>query len=67
MAEENIVPKKIIVLNADAKKRILDAERDIPALEQSLDKLSELVDVTSLREKLEWSKKVVKVMKENFT
>ena len=65
MAEEQL-PSKIIKLNPEAKRRLLALEKDIPALEAQVEKLGELLDVTPLREKIEWGKKAAKILREGF-
>jgi len=67
MANEPEEISKLIRLNPEAKRRILELEKDIPALEKQIEGLSELMDVSSLREKLDWGKKAAKVLKEHFT
>ena len=59
--------KKIIKLNPETKKRLIEMEKDIPALEYQIGRLSAVMDVSSLQEKLEWGKKAVKILREDFT
>lgn len=65
--DEERAYKKIIKLNPETKRRLLEMEKDIPALEHQIGRLSAIMDVSSLKEKLEWGKKAVAILKEDFT
>jgi len=67
MAEtEKSAIRKLILLNPETKRRLLELEKDIPGLEKQITGLSELMDVSSLRDKLEWGKKAMAVLKRDF-
>jgi len=66
MAEEEKVLKKIVKLNPEAKARLIKMQKDIPGLEHQVDRLSKLMDVSSLREKIQWGKEAVKILMEDF-
>ena len=65
MAEQEL-PSKIIKLNPENKRRLLELQKDIPALEKQIEKLSGIMDVSALREKIEWGKKAAKILVEGF-
>jgi len=68
MAEtEKSALRKLIKLNPETTRRLLELKKDIPALEQQITGLSELMDVSSLRDKLEWGKKAMAVLERDFT
>ena len=67
MPEEKAVPSKVIKVNPETKRRLLALKADIPALEAQVEALSEIMDVTSLREKLVWGKKAARILEEHFT
>lgn len=59
--------RKLIKLNPETTRRLLELKKDIPALEQQITGLSELMDVSSLRDKLEWGKKAMAILERDFT
>jgi len=67
MAEtEKSAIRKLILLNPETKRRLLELKKDIPGLEKQITGLSELMDVSSLRDKLEWGKKAMAVLERDF-
>lgn len=65
-AEELPKPSKYIKVNPETKRRLLSLEADIPKLEEQVNALSEIMDVTSLKEKIAWGKKAAKILREHF-
>ena len=59
--------RKLIKLNPETTRRLLELEKDIPVIESQMTALSELIDVSSIRDKLEWGKKAMAILKRDFT
>ena len=67
VTDEERALKKIIKVNPETKRRLLDMKKEIPIMERQIDRLGQIMDVSSLKEKLEWGKKAAEILIEDFT
>jgi len=67
MTDEERALKKVIKVNPETKRRLVDMEKEIPILERQIDRLGQIMDVSALKEKIEWGKKAVSILREDFT
>lgn len=59
--------EKVLRLGAAGKARIEQMKKEIPVVKQQIESLSEVLDITPLKDKVEWAEKMINTLEENFT
>ena len=63
--EEKKLPK-VVKLNPEAVRRLRAMKEEIPRIEAQLTTLGKYVNVSPIREKIEWAKEIAKDLEEGF-